>query len=87
MRAVGVAGAPGPAEQHAEGDQPLLEAVVQVAFDALPFGVDRGDDPGSTGGQLVDPPRQLRPASRAEESSSQPDVQRGDAGNGLNVEQ
>ncbi|MEU8184353.1 hypothetical protein AB0B86_26690 [Micromonospora sp. NPDC049047] len=84
---VGVAGTAGPAEQHAEGDQPLLEAVVQVAFDALPFGVDSGDDPGPTGGQFLDPPCQLRPTPQAEQSAGQPHIQRRDTGESLDVQQ
>ena len=40
------------AEAQGEGDQPLLGAVVQVAFDAAAGGVGGGDDPGAGGGEL-----------------------------------
>ena len=52
MRALRVPAAAGPAEQHAEGDEPLLHAVVQVAFDAAALVVDGVHDPGAAGGQL-----------------------------------
>jgi hypothetical protein len=37
-----------------------LRAVVEVTFDAAPFGVGRGDDVGAAARQRLDLPRQLR---------------------------
>ena len=37
----------------------LLGAVVEVALDPVPFGVGRGDDPGTRGAQLLGLPAQL----------------------------
>jgi hypothetical protein len=36
---------------HGQRDQPLLGAVVEVAFDPAPFGVGGGDDLGPAPGQ------------------------------------
>ena len=41
----------GHAEVHGQRDQPLLRAVVQVAFDPAAFGVGRGDQVGAAAGQ------------------------------------
>ena len=43
---------PGQAELHGQRDQPLLGAVVQVAFDAPALGLERVDQPGPGPGQL-----------------------------------
>ncbi len=39
-------------QQQPRDDEPLLRAVVQVAFEAAPFGVGRGDDPHPRGPDL-----------------------------------
>ncbi len=63
---VGEVGA-GHAQVHREGDQPLLRAVVEVAFDAAAFSVGRGDDVGAASGQCLDPLRQLLTAAGTEQ--------------------
>ena len=50
---------PGHAQVHGQGDQPLLGAVVQVAFDPAALGVGGGHDLGPAAGQRLDPQRQL----------------------------
>lgn len=50
----GLAASAGPSEKHGEGDEALLDAVVQIAFDAAPFGVDGLDDGGAAGGEFFD---------------------------------
>ena len=47
--------APDQRELQRERDQPLLGAVVQVALDAAPLGVGRGDDALAGGLQLGEP--------------------------------
>src|SRR5437870_1068584 len=43
----------GNAQVHSEGDEPLLGAVVEVAFESAALGHACFDDAGARGGQLV----------------------------------
>ena len=70
---------PGHAEVHGQRDQPLLGAVVQVAFDPAAFGVGGGDELGPAAGQRLDPHRQLLGAAGAEQAPGRGRVGPGDA--------
>ena len=63
---VGEAG-PRDAKVHRERDQPLLGAIMQVAFDPAAFGIGGGDDAGPAAGQRLDSLRQVVATARAEE--------------------
>ena len=76
---VGIATAPGPPEQHAQGDEPLLEAVVQVALDASAFGVHGRDDPRAALRQLVHAALQQFARAGRQEGAGQAPVDRVDA--------
>ena len=62
---------PGHTQVHGQRYQPLLRAVVQVAFDPAAFGVGRGDQIGAAAGQRLDPQRQRLAAAGPEQRPGQ----------------
>jgi hypothetical protein len=84
---VDVVGAPGPAEEHAEGHQALLDAVVQVAFDATAFVVDGFDHFRAAHGQGGYPAPQQLLRARAQEALRQFAIQRRDTGQALHAKE
>lgn len=72
---------PGQAEGHGEGDQALLGAVVQIALDPAPLGLEGVDEAGPGGDDLPDRPR-LRVA-RGEQGPGEGGAGTGDGGEGV----
>ena len=67
----GLEALPGHAEVHGQRYQPLLRAVVQVAFDPAAFGVGGGDQVGAAAGQRLDPLGQALAAAGPEQRPGQ----------------
>ncbi len=77
----------GPAEQHGEGDEALLDAVVQVALDPPPFGVHGRHHRGPAGRQFVDAPDEQRVGGGPETDAGQAPVLVGQGAQPLEVEE